>query len=105
MDITSTVTQASVGKEILLSTQELIALKDKWEEIRYIFEEHGEGRLKEVRKKYNGLEAMNILSPLCEQMHNFIDKITEGVQSTSEVHDALFKSEREIELENAQVEH
>lgn len=99
MNIINQVEQAQVGKQIELSTQELIALKDKWEEIQNVFTEYGDSRIGEKRMKYNGREAMEHLTPLCEQMHNFMNQITERVQSTSEVHDRLFTPEIDLSLE------
>ena len=92
-----------IGVEVQLTTQELIALKDKQQAIEstlgnYANEDEGP-------KRKHSRQVLNELLPLLENMSVFINILTDGVVSTSEVHDELFVNERIRELEQSQVEH
>lgn len=94
--------EALVGRQINLSTQELIALKDKWEKMEQVLEAYStpqDGISKAVKVTQ---KALDDIIPLLEDINNFLSQLTDGVQSTSEVHDELFMSEREKELAEAQ---
>lgn len=97
MKIQDKVTEASVGKTVELSTQELIALKDKWECIQNISLDYSD---KGKFSKLHGRNAMENLIPLLHQMSNFMNTVTEGVQSTLQVHEELFGVEPDTLSEN-----
>ena len=89
---------AVIGIVVALSTQELIALKDKYEEIEDIMFKHDDDREK------NSMKANRVtieeLTPILGQMSVFINRLTTGIQSSNEVHDDLFTSDVEKTVES-----
>lgn len=94
--------EALVGRQINLSTQELIALKDKWEKMEQVLEAYSTPQDSISKAVKVTQKALDDIIPLLEDINNFLSQLTDGVQSTSEVHDELFMSEREKELAEAQ---
>jgi NADH dehydrogenase/NADH:ubiquinone oxidoreductase subunit G len=76
------------GKKIELSAQELIAIKDKWEELT---------QKNNPKKRHFSEATTRVDTILLEDFDALIGKITEGIQSSKEVHDDLFCKEKHSE--------
>jgi hypothetical protein len=90
MNISSKTANANIGKEITVSTQELIVLKDHWSTIITKCEKYSSSDTKFMKPSDTRDFISNIVF-----FGRFIDTITENVTSTEEAMLAVFPQTEE----------
>ena len=91
MDLKLRRADAIVGKTVDLSTQELIEIRDQWDELTMAFVEM------EVNTPSHKKSRVILLENHINTFEVLINKITKDIKSSMQVHNVLFASEESID--------